>query len=108
MSGLIPPALLFPRFVGEPTSDMTDCHSHNATIIDLKKQISQDVSYILYTEAALTAAIFLAMILYFPAHPPSPPSPSATAHRYKLKEGLKNIFFSYKNVLVGKQNSNFH
>ena len=46
MSGLIPPALLFPRFVGEPTSDMTDCHSHNTTIIDLKKQISQDVSYI--------------------------------------------------------------
>merc|ERR1712131_273843 len=99
MAGLIPTVLLFPRIVMEPPFNMTDCHSDS--VIGIRNNISKDVSYILYSEAALTVVVFLAMVCYFPSKPPKPPSPSAISNRYHLKNGLKNIFFNYKNLLVG-------
>ena len=99
MSGLIPPALVFPKVVQEPPFNMTDCHDTNLTSI--KGDIVGDISIILYTEAALATAVFIAMVLYFPAAPPMPPSPSASAERYNLRQGLRNILTSYKNLLVG-------
>ena len=99
MSGLIPPALLFPRLVPEPPGNTTDCHDDHLS--QLKTDIVHEVSYILYAEAGLTMAVFLAMICYFPSSPPTPPSPSATSTRYQLRQGLKNIFANYKNILIG-------
>ena len=99
MSGLIPPALVFPKIVQEPPFNATNCHDTNLTSI--RDNITHDVSLILYSEAALASAVFLAMIIYFPNQPPTPPSASASAERYNLREGLKNIFTSYKNILIG-------
>ena len=100
MSGLIPPALVFPRFVQEPKANQTNCSDPG--LAGLRADISREVSYILYTEAALTIAVFAAMLLYFPAAPPTPPSPTATSKRYKLREGLRNIITSYKRLIIGK------
>ena len=99
MSGLIPPALVFPYIVTEPPSGNTSCTDPANT--ELVQEIKTDVSYILYTEAAITSIIFLAMLVYFPSSPPSPPSPSATAERYNVKKGLVNIFTSFKNIMIG-------
>jgi FLVCR family MFS transporter len=98
MAGLIPPALLFPRIVQEPSANQTNCTESK----ELTETIRTEVSYILYAEAALACVVFFAMVLHFPDAPPSPPSPSATAQRFNIKEGLSNIFTSPKNILTGK------
>ena len=51
--------------------------------------------------AGLSCAVFLAMLVYFPAGPPSPPSQSAQAQRYKFREGLRNIVTSYPKLIIG-------
>ena len=99
MSGLIPPALVFPRCVPEPKANQTNCSDPG--VAALRADISREVSHVLYTEAALTVAVFAAMLLYFPAAPPTPPSPTATSQRYKLREGLRNIITSYKRLIIG-------
>ena len=99
MSGLIPPALLFPYVVREPRPGNTSCT--DPANKDLVQDIKTDVSYVLYTEAAVTSLVFLTMLAYFPASPPTPPSPSATAERYSVKKGLVNIFTSFKNIMTG-------
>ena len=98
MAGLIPPSLLLPRLVQEPAKNQTDCLEHQ----DLAVAIQNEVSYILYAEAALTITVFLAMLLYFPSAPPTSPSPAATSKRFSIKEGLLNIFTNHKNILTGK------
>ena len=101
MSGLIPPALLFPRFVEEPPANVTSCEDES--VAGLRAEISHDVSHILYTEAGLCVAVFLAMLVYFPAGPPSPPSQSAQSERYKFRDGLRNIVTSYPKLIIGEK-----
>ena len=55
MSGLIPPALLFPYRVSEPKGNNTNCT--DPANKDLVQDIKTDVSYILYTEAAITSLV---------------------------------------------------
>ena len=55
MSGLIPPALLFPYIVREPSETNTNCTDPDNK--DLVRDIKTDVSYILYTEAAITSLV---------------------------------------------------
>ena len=98
MAGLVPPALLFPKLVAEPGPGQQNCTENT----ELAGEIRTQVSYILYTEAALASVVFLAMVFYFPEAPPSPPSPSATAQRLNIREGLSNIFTSPKNIFIGK------
>ena len=101
MSGLIPPALLFPRIVPEPPANVTSCEDES--VASLREEISHDVSHILFTEAGLCVAVFLVMLVYFPAAPPSPPSQSAQSERYKFREGLRNIVTSYPKLIIGEK-----
>ena len=55
MSGLIPPALLFPYIVREPSETNTNCT--DPANKELVQDIKTDVSYILYTEAAITSMV---------------------------------------------------
>ena len=55
MSGLIPPALLFPYSVSEPRGNITNCT--DPANKGLVQDIKTDVSYILYTEAAITSLV---------------------------------------------------
>ena len=55
MSGLIPPALLFPYIVREPSENNSNCTDPDNK--DLVRDIKTDVSYILYTEAAITSLV---------------------------------------------------
>ena len=61
MSGLIPPALIFPRYVDEPPANVTSCEDESVT--KDRAEISRVVSQILYAEAGLTMAVFLAMLI---------------------------------------------
>ena len=104
MAGLIPPAMLFPRIVTEPNINETNCTGNRQLAAD----ITAEVSWILYTEAAIAGVIFLAMLCYFPGNPPSPPSPSASSERFNVLKGLRNIFTSSKNMLIGKYELTSH
>ena len=63
MSGLIPPALLFPYIISEPGDDNTSCTDPSNK--DLVQDIKTDVSYVLYTEAALASITFLIMLVRY-------------------------------------------
>ena len=74
MSGLIPPALLFPYVVREPSETNTNCT--DPANKGLVQDIKTDVSYILYTEAAITSLVntllMYANVLVRPCQNPVP------------------------------------
>ena len=70
----------------------------------LAETIKTEVSYILYTEAAIVSAVFLAMVVYYPDSPPSPPSLSATTKRQDFLKGIRHILTKPKNIITGKKN----
>ena len=59
---------------------------------DLAKQIHQQLRQYTYFELALSTFVFLSALIYFPARPPLPPSPtSSTSYRVSTKAALKKV-----------------
>ncbi|XP_078678256.1 solute carrier family 49 member 4 homolog [Branchiostoma floridae x Branchiostoma belcheri] len=55
-------------------------------------QIERDeIMILMYAEFALSAAIFLATIIYFPDKPPTPPTLTAATERLDFKAGIKQL-----------------
>ena len=85
MSGLIPPALLFPYLVREPSETNTNCT--DPANKDLVQDIKTDVSYILYTEAAITSLVNTLKSKYV-----YNVSNVSNSERYVIYRGDKGIF----------------
>ncbi len=48
---------------------------------------------LLYSEAGMVAACFLAILIYFPSKPKKPPSLSSSQERENFLQGLKDILW---------------
>ncbi|XP_072038099.1 solute carrier family 49 member 4 homolog [Amphiura filiformis] len=90
--------LICPAFVGEVHP------SNNSTLYDVddidpvvKQHHVDEINTLMYVEFGVMALLFLCVLIYFPAKPQTPPSPSAHDDRHDFKPGLlilvKNIHF---------------
>ncbi len=63
----------------------------NQSDVPSRADIRQDIQWYMVGQAAVACALFLTILAYFPAKPPTPPSPSSSAQRTDYKEGLKAL-----------------
>ncbi|XP_078678827.1 solute carrier family 49 member 4 homolog [Branchiostoma floridae x Branchiostoma belcheri] len=86
---------------GEPTNH-TGNHSDIRTLVempeinhanntDIKSIEAEQIMRLMYIEFGLTAVLFLAILVYYPACPPSPPSLSASISRLNFTSGVKGL-----------------
>ena len=61
--------------------------------------VKAEIQNYLWIQVGMAAVLLLAVILYFPKKPPSPPSASASIPRTHFKEGMKDLFTN-KNALL--------
>ncbi|CAH1265192.1 DIRC2 [Branchiostoma lanceolatum] len=93
-----------PLAVSQPgeLTNHTGNHSHalipvempgisDANNTDTKSIEAGQIMRLMYIEFGLTAALFLAIIVYYPARPPSPPSLSASISRLNFTSGVKGL-----------------
>lgn len=70
---------LEPLFVRLPSSDVSTA------------DIQHDVMNLVYAGALMSVALLLALLLYFPSKPPSPPSVSSTSERIEFLPGFASL-----------------
>ncbi|KAL4228912.1 Solute carrier 49 member 4 [Mactra antiquata] len=56
-----------------------------------RSELETDIKHLLYLHAGLGIALFLFILIYFPARPPLPPSPSASVKRTDYMKGVKSL-----------------
>lgn len=79
---------LEPLLVRQPGPDVTQA------------DIKQDVMRLIYIGAGIAAALLVAVVIYFPSKPPSPPSISSSEGRVKFLRGLKALGRNKKFMLL--------
>lgn len=96
VAGYIGSALGFiiaPEFVDDvKDSNIPKVKNHYQLNTTQAKQYKKQIDNLLYSEAGLQLVIFLAILIYYPAKPPRPPSISATTKRADFKNGIKKLF----------------
>ena len=60
----------------------------NSELIQMQRS---EIMKLMYIEFGLAAAVFLALLVYFPDRPPTPPSVTAHIQREGFKDGLKGL-----------------
>ena len=63
------------------------------------KDVKKEIQWYMGLDAGVSVALLIAVLVYFPAKPPTPPSASASVPRTNFSEGLRNII-SNPNVLL--------
>ena len=88
--------IISPAFVGDVQTSgapkIDDNYLLNST---LRHKYQNQINTLLYSEAGIMLAVFLAVLFYFPARPPKPPSRSAATGRVNFKSGLKKLLKNY-------------
>uniref|UniRef100_H2ZFL6 Major facilitator superfamily (MFS) profile domain-containing protein n=1 Tax=Ciona savignyi TaxID=51511 RepID=H2ZFL6_CIOSA len=88
--------IIGPLFVNEPSNATQNITCWNITKHNTPRNsscqeifgIRNEIQTVLYFEFGLASIIFLAMLVFFPNKPPTPPSVSASKSRMSLKRGL--------------------
>ncbi|XP_076029574.1 solute carrier family 49 member 4 homolog [Oratosquilla oratoria] len=75
-------AYLEPLLVTQP--------SHNVTEIE-REELRDEIMNLMYGYVGIAAVLFLAILAYFPAKPPLPPSISSSVERFDFMKGIKEI-----------------
>ncbi|XP_078661169.1 solute carrier family 49 member 4 homolog isoform X2 [Branchiostoma floridae x Branchiostoma belcheri] len=81
--------LIGPLFVSQPHLTPNSTLQHNETAVE---DISGQIMRLMYVECGYCTAVFLAILIYFPSKPPTPPSLSAAMDRLDFKTGVKKLF----------------
>ncbi len=55
------------------------------------EQVKHDIMLLMYGTFGFSAVVFICVIIYFPAEPPTPPSRTASIKRMDYKNGLKRL-----------------
>ena len=64
-----------------------------------KNEVKSQIQLYMGLDAGICVALLIAVLVYFPAKPPTPPSASASVERTNFSEGLKTIIKD-RNVLL--------
>jgi len=86
--------------IGNNTNNDTILLRHDKEDNDVALMKS-DIMTLLYGEFAWSAALFLLIVIYFPAKPPRPPSITASIDRIDFIDGVKTIFTHRQLWLLG-------
>ncbi|XP_035658680.1 solute carrier family 49 member 4 homolog isoform X2 [Branchiostoma floridae] len=81
--------LIGPLFVSQPHLMPNSTLHYNQTVVE---DISGQIMRLMYVECGYCTAVFLAILIYFPSKPPTPPSLSAAMDRLDFRTGLKKLF----------------
>ncbi|XP_013413057.1 disrupted in renal carcinoma protein 2 homolog [Lingula anatina] len=80
--------LIGPFIVRDPKSNTSSNATVNQTCNLTREEVAGDIHKLMYIEAGIAVAVFLAIIVYFPAKPPTPPSVTAAETRTSYFSGL--------------------
>ena len=64
-----------------------------------KNEVKSQIQLYMGLDAGVCVALMIAVLVYFPAKPPTPPSASASVERTNFSEGLKAIIKD-RNILL--------
>ncbi|XP_066297049.1 solute carrier family 49 member 4 homolog [Branchiostoma lanceolatum] len=81
--------LIGPLFVSQPHLTPNSTLQYNDTVVE---DISGQIMRLMYVECGYCTAVFLAILIYFPSKPPTPPSLSAAMNRLDFRTGVKKLF----------------
>ena len=82
-------------------TNVSNASISNSTAQDLAKLIHGQILQYTYFELGLCTAVFLCVLVYFPARPPLPPSiTSSTSHRVSTKASVKKVMKNRQFLLL--------
>ncbi|XP_078594876.1 solute carrier family 49 member 4 homolog [Branchiostoma floridae x Branchiostoma japonicum] len=93
--------IIGPLIVRSRAANHTGHHNASGFLFDDELRLSRnetewkterdEIMILMYTEFALSAALFLATIIYFPDRPPTPPTLTAATERLDFTSGVKQL-----------------
>ncbi|XP_055070854.1 solute carrier family 49 member 4 [Misgurnus anguillicaudatus] len=77
-----------------------DTHIFSGTIHVTHNHIGDRIQFVLYTEFGMIAAIFVAILFYFPSRPPIPPSVAAASQRLSYRSSICRLLSNMRFLMI--------
>ncbi|XP_061648596.1 solute carrier family 49 member 4 [Phyllopteryx taeniolatus] len=89
-----------PLLVPAPNGTQAVGHRVSVPAPALDGAIREKIQLVMYTELAAIAALFAAVLFYFPSRPPLPPSVAAASHRLSYRSSISRLLSNLRFLMI--------